>query len=43
MNCVIASAPITVGVPGAGQGDAVTALLYDSTSYRSAPVQVGGR
>jgi hypothetical protein len=35
--------PIAVGAMRAGQGYAVTALVYDGTTYRSAPVQVGGR
>jgi hypothetical protein len=42
MDCVMASALISVGVPRAGQGDALPALVYDGTRYRSAPVQVGG-
>jgi hypothetical protein len=37
------NAPIAIGVPHAGRGYAVTALVYDGTTYRSAPVHVGGR
>lgn len=36
------NAPITVGALHGGESYAVTALVYNGTTYRSAPVQVDG-
>ena len=39
----IGRAPITIAAPSARRGYAVTALVFDGTTYRTAPVQIGGR